>query len=423
MVKSTKIKANQTADAPQISLADRLRSLNHDLLERYKELNCLYGISRLVEKKNITLDELLQGVVDLVPPAWQYPDVTAARIKLSNREYTTANFRRTAWRQEELITVNGRQVGRLEVYYLADRPPVFEGPFLKEERDLIHGIAERLGHIIESRKAENALHKMYTREKSLRQKLQNEMQNRVVFTRQLIHELKTPLTSLLPSSQLLLEETKGTRLEKLAGYVWEGANGLNSRIDELHDVVRGEIGKLKLDVKSVDLEQLLKDLLEETRAQAKAEGMSMTLSIVSPLPRVSADPARVRQIMLNLINNAYKYAAEGKKIEILARLDPASRTVEVEVRDHGPGIPRVKWQSLFKPAYRKIGNSTAAGGLGIGLPLCKTLVTLHGGKMWIGSAPRGGASVFFTLCVAADKIAAPGKGRKKAASLSGGSLL
>ncbi len=244
----------------------RLRELTHDLVERIKELNCLYGITRLVERGDSSLDEILQGVVELMPPAWQYPEVTAACIKLRGRTYKTAKFKETVWKQSETVLVNEKQVGTLAVYYLEEKPFVYEGPFLKEERDLIHGIAERLGHIIESKIAEDSLLKLYARKKRLYKKLQSEMQSRIDFTRLLVHELKTPLTSLMATSQLLLEETQHSRLEKLARYVWEGANGLNSRIDELHDVIRGEIGNLKLEPKPVDIKQSLLSLVEETKA-------------------------------------------------------------------------------------------------------------------------------------------------------------
>jgi hypothetical protein len=70
-----------------------LRELTHKLSERVKELNCLYGISRLVEDRNSSIDEILQGVIDLMPPAWQYPEVTCTRIKLRTQEFKTINFR------------------------------------------------------------------------------------------------------------------------------------------------------------------------------------------------------------------------------------------------------------------------------------------------------------------------------------------
>ncbi len=384
-----------THGAPDINIEARLRGLTHDLIERIKELNCLYGISRLVEKESTSLDDILQGVVDLIPPAWQYPEVTCARIRLKDRTFQTVNFQEAAWKQADTITVNGKQAGNLEVFYFAERPLSYEGPFLKEERDLIHGIAERLGHVIESRIAEAALKKSYSREKRLHKKLQKEMQSRVDFTRQLVHELKTPLTSLLATSQLLSEETRATRLEKLAGYVWEGSNSLNRRIDELHDVIRGEIGKLNLVLKPLEIEPLLRALVEETGAFVNQHGMSIDLEIKNrKLPAVYADEERVRQIIFNLINNACKYASAGKKINIRATAEPADGTVSIEVRDFGPGIPGEKRRLLFRPGYQVSRPAESQGGLGLGLTLCKMLVELHGGSIRVESAVDNGSSFF-----------------------------
>jgi len=376
----------------------RLRELTHDLVERIKELNCLYGISRLVEQENTSLDDILQGVVDLIPPAWQYPEVTCARISLRSKEFKTPNFVETEWKQTEPIAVNGRRTGTVEVHYLEARPFAFEGPFLKEERDLIHGIAERLGHIIESRNAEATLQKLYARERKLHRRLQVEMQNRIDFTRQLMHELKTPLTSLMATSQLLAEETRNTKLEKLAGYVWEGAASLNSRTDELHDVIRGETGRLKLDLQPLNIERLLASIAEETKPLSTQHGVSIALDVAgSPLPDVIADHVRVRQVMFNLINNACQYASSGKRIAINASRDRTGSAVGIEVRDYGPGIPKDKIGRIFKPGYQVPQRSEMPGGLGIGLTLCRMLVELHGGKIWVESTVGKGSSFFFTL--------------------------
>ncbi len=383
---------------PDINIETRLRGLTHDLIERIKELNCLYGISRLVEKENTSLDDILQGVVDLIPPAWQYPEVTCARIRLKDQVIQTNNFQEANWKQSDTITVNGKNAGTLEVFYIEERPSSYEGPFLKEERDLIHGITERLGHIIESRIDGAALKKSYSREKRLHQKLQKEMQSRVEFTRQLVHELKTPLTSLLATSQLLSEETRTTRLENLARYVWEGANSLNRRIDELHDVIRGEIGKLSLELKSLEIEPLLRTIVEETEASVNQHGMSVNLEIKNRnLPAVYADEERVRQIILNLINNACKYASAGKKIIVKAVANPVNDIVLIEVQDFGPGIPREKRRLLFRPGYQVSRPGESQGGLGLGLTLCKMLVELHGGSIKVESSVGKGSSFFFTL--------------------------
>jgi len=370
------------------------REPDRDLVERVKELNCLYGFSRMQETR-VSLDEVLQGLVDLIPPAWQYPEVTCARVRLRRRQFVTDNFQETRWRQSESIHVNEKRFGTLEVFYLEPRPDCDEGPFLREERSLLHALAERLGRIIEHRLAEENVKTLYEREKDLRQRIQREMQGRVDFTRKMIHELKTPLTSLMATSQLLLDETKGTKLERLAGYVWEGADSLNQRIEELHDMIRGEIGKLELEPKPLDIGNFLGTLADEMGPSIQQQGMSIEVEFQGALPRVQADPQRVRQIIYNLVNNASKYAREGNKITIRATARRGSTLIEV--RDYGPGIPPKKQRELFKPGYQLSPHSARSGGLGIGLALCKILVELHGGKMWLRSDTGKGSSFFFTL--------------------------
>ncbi|HOV90141.1 MAG TPA: sensor histidine kinase [Syntrophorhabdaceae bacterium] len=126
-----------------------LQKKTHALGERVKELNCLYKMSYLVERYGISLEKILHGIVNIIPPAWQYPDITCARIIIDDSVFSTDNFRITPWRQVSPITVKGKRSGYLEVYYLEERPESFEGPFLKEERYLIDVIAKRIGEIIE----------------------------------------------------------------------------------------------------------------------------------------------------------------------------------------------------------------------------------------------------------------------------------
>jgi PAS domain S-box-containing protein/putative nucleotidyltransferase with HDIG domain len=122
-----------------------------------ERLRCLYRIADLVGTPGIALSTLLQRVVDLIPPAWQYPEVTGASISLEGEEFKTKNFRETPWKLVSAIKVEGREAGRLQVHYLEARPQADEGPFQGEERQLIDAIAERLGRIIERLRAEQGL--------------------------------------------------------------------------------------------------------------------------------------------------------------------------------------------------------------------------------------------------------------------------
>ncbi len=152
--------ANQQLDASNQQLRaseEELRKVNHDLEDRVKELHCLYGLSQLIERPGTTVEEILQGLAELIPTAWEYSEITAARIILENRRFETANFRKTAWLQSAHIKVHGKKAGTIEVCYLQERPPMDEGPFLKEERELLDLLAKRLGHTVERIRDEEEL--------------------------------------------------------------------------------------------------------------------------------------------------------------------------------------------------------------------------------------------------------------------------
>ncbi|MEA1928388.1 MAG: PAS domain S-box protein [Candidatus Auribacterota bacterium] len=152
--------ANQQLNASNQQLRaneQELRTLNLTLRERIKELDYFYNLSILVEKPGLTLEGLLQGAADLIPPAWQYPEITCGRIVLREGEFKTENFRETSWKQTTSLIVRGEVCGTLEVGYLEEIPERDEGPFLKEERTLINVIAERLGRIIERFRGEAEL--------------------------------------------------------------------------------------------------------------------------------------------------------------------------------------------------------------------------------------------------------------------------
>jgi len=137
------------------------------LQERVKELNCLYGLSKLVEQPGISVDEILQSSVDLISPAWRYPGITCARITLDDQEFKTENFQETTWKQSSSITLRGERIGTLDVCYLEEKPQIDEGPFLKEEISLLDALAERLGRIIERKRMADALQESEVRYRTL----------------------------------------------------------------------------------------------------------------------------------------------------------------------------------------------------------------------------------------------------------------
>jgi len=117
------------------------------LRERIKELNCLYGVSQLAERYFNSLDNLLEELVNFLPHSWQYPDITCARIVFKENTYKSEGFKVTEWRQSSRIYVYSEPVGEVAMFYLEERPPADEGPFLAEERALLDALADRIGTI------------------------------------------------------------------------------------------------------------------------------------------------------------------------------------------------------------------------------------------------------------------------------------
>ncbi|CCK82195.1 MULTISPECIES: helix-turn-helix transcriptional regulator [Desulfobacula] len=163
---------NAELEALQIrhnQMEKKLTQQTHDLKERIKEINCLYNISKIVEKADISLNEIYQAVIEVIPCSWQYPEITCAQLIINGKQFVTENYMEVPWKQSADIILYGETVGVLSVCYREQKPELYEGPFLKEERSLINAIAERLGRTSEQKQAEKAL---YESEKKLKKQNQ-----------------------------------------------------------------------------------------------------------------------------------------------------------------------------------------------------------------------------------------------------------
>lgn len=134
-------------------VAERTGQLN----KRVKELECLYAVSSLVAGSRESIDDTLETAVSLIPPGWQYPEITRARILFKGREFVSEGFKDTPWKLSSDIVVSGNKLGSVEVCYLEERPALDEGPFLKEERDQIIDTARQLSVMIGRKQAEEVL--------------------------------------------------------------------------------------------------------------------------------------------------------------------------------------------------------------------------------------------------------------------------
>lgn len=228
----------------------------------------------------------------------------------------------------------------------------------------------------------------YEKELELRRELQNQNQQRIEFARGLVHEIKTSFTPILCNSEVLTKIVTDETALLLTQNIFRAASNLNRRVDEHFDLIRGEVGILNLEYNWISPSNLLNEVASEFKSRALLDKNLFQTDIAPNLPPLWADAGRLSQIVLNLLDNASKFTNEGT--EIILRANCSNSKLCIQVEDNGPGISHSEREKIFQSYYRSKANPRKAGGLGLGLALCKYLAELHNGEMRVGDKkPKG----------------------------------
>jgi signal transduction histidine kinase len=217
------------------------------------------------------------------------------------------------------------------------------------------------------------------------------------------HELRTPLTSVIGYSDLLLSGMTGEVTEKQKGFlssILTNAETLLSLINDILDLTKIEAGKLELNLEPVELRSVLIAVISVAKPRARDKKIQISTFLPTDLPTLLADPAKLGQILLNLLTNAIKYTHEMGKVGIEARALPAG-VVEIRVTDTGIGIAREDIPRVFE-RFTQIDSSSTRnqGGTGLGLAITRDLIELHGGTIKVQSQLGKGTSFTFTIPMA-----------------------
>jgi two-component system phosphate regulon sensor histidine kinase PhoR len=211
------------------------------------------------------------------------------------------------------------------------------------------------------------------------------------------HELRTPLTSIQGYTETLLDNPiADNHVRDFLEIIRKNAARMSRLTEDLLTLARVESGEHRFDMQRVSTEELLQDALESFREVARSYGVELVIENSVPAGHVNADREAIHQIFSNLIENALKYAASGKKIILGARA--AANGVEFYVRDVGPGISSEHLHRLFERFYRvDKARSRESGGTGLGLAIAKHIVLAHEGKIRAESDLNHGSTFLFTL--------------------------
>jgi len=358
-----------------------------ELRERVKELTCLYGIAKLVERASISLNDVLQGIVELLPPAWLYTEIASARVILDGHSYTSLRFCESDQKQVADIVVDGEEHGIVEVVYSKKKPELDEGPFLKEERNLIDTVAREIALIIERKQTEQD-----------KERLQEQLQHadRLATIGQLsagvAHELNEPIGSILGFAQLIqkyprLSEQFKQDIEK----IMKASLHAREVVKKLMLFAR----QLPPQKTQVNLNQIVEDGLYFLESRCSKEGIKVVYLLSSDLPEVTADPAQMTQVLVNIAVNAIQAMPNGGRLTIQTKA--SDKFVSLIAEDTGVGIKEKIMKQIFLPFFT---TKDVGKGTGLGLPVVHGIVASHGGSINVDSKVGQGTRFEIQLPIA-----------------------
>jgi len=353
-----------------VALANqRVQAASH---ERVKELTCLYSIAQMAQRPGISLEEILQCIVELLPQAWQYPEIAYGRIILDGVAYLIPGFQESRQKLLADIFVGGKRRGAIEVVYTEKKPQLDEGPFLKEERSLIDAVARQVALIIERREAE--------KDKLM---LQDQLRHadRLATIGQLAagvaHELNEPLGNILGFAQLA---KKCPGLARQAEKDIEQIVSASLHAREIIKMLLLSARQMPPEETHVNLNQVVEDGLYLLEARCNTEGIELVRSLSPDLPEITADPAQLNQVLVNLVVNSVQAMPEGGRLTVQTLVREGHVLLIVE--DTGIGMDEEVIKQVFIPFFT---TKDVGQGTGLGLPVVHGIVTSHGGSIKVES--------------------------------------
>ncbi len=218
------------------------------------------------------------------------------------------------------------------------------------------------------------------------------------------HELRTPLSAVIGFSEIMRDGMAGPVTEEQKEYltdIMESGDHLLNLINDILDLSKIEAGKMELDTSEFDFRELIERCLIMFKEKIFRHNLNVSDEIDEGIGLVVADERRIKQVVFNLLSNAVKFTPDGGRITVSVRKLPGEpEQIECRVADTGPGIKQDDIARLFH-AFEQLDNSLTKSheGTGLGLALCKRIIDLHGGRIWVESEPGKGSRFIFTIPV------------------------
>jgi len=357
------------------------------LRERMKEQTCIYAVNSDM-KENLSVDELCQRTIEHLKSAMQFPEITVPVIELDGRRFTSEMFTEgLLYSLHAEIIVRGEARGQLWVYYVEDK--LF---WIPEEQNMLNSIAKALGLWLEHKQGE---------EKIKHQNIQLEKLNQIKsdFLDVTTREIRSPLTTIKAYTQMLSNQLVGEITDEQKKYLeimLRNANRLDDLVSGLLDISHIEAGEMIFTPKKTIVGTIVNQAVEKMQPSVKVKNIAINVEMEDEIPDLIVDPERIKQVILNILENAIKFSPD--KSTVILRVKKQETDILFEIQDSGKGISKDKQKKIFNAFYRSDeGKSREYSGGGIGLALSRSIVTVHGGKMWVESKDGKGSIFRFTL--------------------------
>jgi len=362
-----------------LGVAISIRRAKAALLERVKELTCMYRIAQFAAETHTHIDDILQKIVGLLPGALQYPDIATARITLRERSFHSTGFQEGPHHLSANLYAGRAKLGEVDVYYtqtppaiLDDRQTPIEAAFLPEEQHLIDGVAREISSIIKRHSAE---------EEKQHLEAQVRHANRLVTIGELAagvaHELNEPLGNILGFAQLAMKS------EELPGQARKDIEKIEKASLYAREVIRKlmffarQTPSRKIDV---NLNRVVEDSLLLLESGCEKAGIEVVRRLEPSLPEILGDPSQLQQVLVNLVVNAIQAMPNGGRLTITTQQNEDCQSMIVE--DTGSGIDPDNLKRIFLPFFttKEVGEGT-----GLGLSVAYGIVNSHGGSIDVDS--------------------------------------
>ncbi len=380
-------------------LEEKISIRTHELDERVKEQTGLYSLAKILNRLDITIEESLELAVEVLPPAWHYPEITCACIIYGERDFTTANFMKTDWCQTAPINYQGNRVGVIEVYYLEETPELDEGPFLKEERNLINSMATNIENfLIRKHTEQNLLSALKEAEKASKVKSE--------FLASMSHELRTPLNAVIGFGQMLQLSPSyplSPNQNEFVENILEGGNHLLELVNEILDLASIEANQLNFSLSDFEANEIISTCVQLVTPLGEARSIKIIDNFSNgPSVLLFTDHTRLKQVLINLLSNAVKFNNDGGTVTIEGK-ETDYGYLRISVTDTGIGIAKEDQSSVFNLFHRVDADPMIAReGTGIGLTVTKLLVERMAGRIGVESDAGIGSTFWVDIPLASN---------------------